>query len=235
MQKVVIAIAIVTLLSCNSNGQKQVKPKEEKQTKSIEMTEAWATRLASGYFDTRDQGLVRTTRMGDTEGMVHVLNSLRASLDSKRNERIGSERIIFPLSYRPIWKNDKANTSEWDRRVTKIKYLSDSTVKRWKAALEATHGSATSELWVIAYLIDTESLFTNNALNINRSNQLLSRLKLLPKSAIEPLSKKLNISADWASMLLIQNDDLFDVSGNILQAKLDAAMKLLADKLSKVN
>lgn len=231
MQKLLCSLTTLILLSCNSQSQKQADLKSEKN--NFETTEAWTTRLVSDYFDLRNQADVRIKRLGETQGMVTILNSLEASLDSARNKRIGQERIFFPMSYRPIWKNDKADTSAWFSRVSRIKYVSDSIVKIWTPALEAQHGSQVSEIWVIGFLIDTKSMFTNNTLNVHRSNQLLSRVTLLPKPVTDSLAKALNITKAWAAMLLIQNDDLFEANGNIRQSQLDAAMKLLNEKISK--
>jgi hypothetical protein len=202
------------------------------QTKGGGMTDAWAGRVVSGYYDARQEADASIARMGDSTGMAYVLNSLRAAFDAARNERNATmERLTFLTRYRPIWKGDKVITAEWDRRAARIKYVSDEVTKQWTPALEAAHGSSIAEVWIVGFLIDMDSLFTESGLNARRSAVLFGRLKALPKSAIDPLAKALNAGAAWAAELLIQNDDLFDQSGAMGQAQFESAMKLLTGRL----
>src|SRR5260370_15799659 len=199
------------------------------QTKGDGMTTAWAGRVASGYYDARQESVASIARMGDTQGTVDLFNSLRASFDAARNERIPTaERLLFLTRYRPIWKGDRVVTTEWDRRAARIKFVSDEVTKQWTSALEAVHGDSISEVWIVGFLIDIDSLFTDSGINARRSTVLIGRLKVLPKSAIDLLAKALNTGGAWAAELLIQNDDLFDQGGALSQAQFDSAMKLLA-------
>lgn len=217
-------LAFATVMLCSSAC--------SSQTKGSGMTDAWAGRVASGYYDARQEADASIARMGDTQGTVYLLNSMRASFDAARNERIATmDRLTFLTRYRPIWKSDKVITTEWDRRAARIKYVSDEVTKQWTSALEAAHGDSIAEVWIVGFLIDMDSLFTESALDARRSTVLLGRLKALPKSAITPLAKALNAGAAWAAELLIQNDDLFDQGGALRRAQFDSAMKLLDGRL----
>jgi hypothetical protein len=217
-------IAFVAVTPCSSSC--------SAQPKGGGMTDAWAARVASGYYDARQEADASIARMGDTQGTVYLLNSTRASFDAARNERIATmDRLTFLTRYRPIWKGDKVVTAEWDRRAARIKYVSDEVAKPWTLALEAAHGSSIAEAWIVGFLIDMDSLFTASGLDAARSGVLLARLKALPKPAIASLAKTLNAGGAWAAVLLIQNDDLFDQGGTSRQAQLDSAIKLVEGRV----
>ena len=199
-----------------------------------ESSTAWASRLvASGYVGSADEGGLAATRMGDTEGMVHVMNSLTPALGDARSKRIGMNTIIFVTRYRPIWKADKVVTAEWDARCAHVPALQDDFVKQWQDVLaKVDASSALGEMWTIGLLIDVPTMFAGSGVDSKRSAVLQERIAHLPPASVAQISDLLRIQKPWAALLVAQNDVLF--TGSTLDGtRFSAAMKDIQSSVAK--
>lgn len=192
-----------------------------------ETPEAWAARVTATYDQTGNVA-GRMQRMNDTDGMVHVMNSLRSNLSNEQNERIGRERITFVLDYHPIWRANRVVNTDWDRRAVRIGNILPAEIDAWRETLRRIDGQI-DELWTIGLLIDTPSLFNASGFFAQRSQQLRSRVATLPGEQITVASDRLKIPKAWAAMLMAQNDGLFKSEAPDL-ARLAQAVRALGPK-----
>ena len=195
-QALIVAFAVLALSACNRSP-----------TSAAPRT--WAHDVATTYYETRGDGAA-IARMQSANEIEPVLNALRETLGDARNARIGAERIGFVLQYPPIWRADHINQEQWQQRRARIPLLPDAEIGQWRAALGQYAGSQPSEMWTIGYLIDTPSLFKDNAYDAQRSSLLHERLQKLSPEAIGLVAATVNIDRAWAAMLIVQNDALFD-------------------------
>ena len=91
--------------------------------------------------------------------------------------------------------------------------LPDADIGQWRAALQQATGATPSELWTIGYLIDTPSLFRDDAFDTARSALLHERLRNLSPEAVGLVSAALRLDRAWAAMLIVQNDAFFEGGG----------------------
>ena len=190
-----LSLALVALAACNRNT-------------GGGAPRTWATQLAATYYETRGDGAA-VARMDQASDVESVLNDLRTALGAERNARIGAERIGFILEYPPIWRADHLDHEQWDARRARIALLPDNDVGQWRAALATAAGAEPSEIWTIGYLIDTPTLFKENAFDSARSGVLLERLAKLSGEAIGLISATLHTDRAWAALLIVQNDEMF--------------------------
>ncbi len=190
----VVAFALLALAACNRHNSAEPR--------------TWARDVATTYYETRGDGAA-IARMQSANEIEPVLTSLRQSLGDARSARIGAERIGFVLQYPPIWRADHIDHEQWEARRVRIPLLPDAEIGQWRAALGQYAESQPSEMWTVGYLIDTPSLFKDNAFDAQRSALLHERLQKLSPEAIGLVAAPLNLDRAWAAMLIIQNDALF--------------------------
>lgn len=194
-QALIVAFAVLALSACNRSP-----------TSAAPRT--WAHDVATTYYETRGDGAA-IARMSQAQEVETALGGLSGALGEQRTARIGAERIGFLLQYPPIWRADHIDQAQWEARRARIPLIPDADLGQWRAALADASGTQPSEMWTIGYLIDTPSLFKDNAFDAQRSSVLLERLAKLSPEAIGLVASPLHMDRAWAALLIVQNDTMF--------------------------
>jgi hypothetical protein len=201
-----------------------------------EATAAWVNRVASRYYEARREGDMSVARLGATDGIVYMLNTLRAALDSGTNEKLSfDERLTFNTRYRPVWRQDSLIRSEWDLRVARMRTIPWNVMENWQRALQVAHGDEIDDMWTLGIVADVDPLFDERGnFVVAHSTEMLDRLRLVPTQAIDSLSATLHLGPGWAAALIIQNNDFFDRNA-FDSVSFQAARRTLAEHLIMQN
>jgi hypothetical protein len=134
-------------------------------------------------------------------------------------------------TYRPFWKEDAFQQSEWDLRIARIQHVPPSAIVQWQQPLANAKRNPIGQLEVVLHLIDIEGLFTKNGFDAGQSEILVGRLERLREDNTFALAQAINVNPAWSAVLITQNDAFF-ADDKFRQGVFDDAMARIRAKLT---
>jgi len=134
----------------------------------------------------------------------------KEALESKAGEEFDGAQFVFTLiRIDGLYDGNKFQPSALREYTRRTDQVPADFVLQWQEALETSSGSKPSRFQCLLSIVEMDRFFAQGSFDDKVRQELVARLHVLPKDAVEAIASAANMNKNVAAVFLVQLDDLF--------------------------